>query len=225
MLSKIFSSIPTVCLICDFEECLDSTICQRCLTYLEIRDFGCVGCGATTNLTYCDVCLQNNSITLAISIFKYRAVAKLLVNKLKFTKQHGIAKTMAELMIYHITRSCPTPDIITSVPLHPIDFILRGHNQSALLASAISDFFPKQKNIYQPNILQKIRRTKKQRLLNREQRLVNLQCAFTCKPLPPNSTIAIVDDVITTGSTTQTLGRILKLQGAKDVYVWSFAHG
>ena len=65
--------------------------------------------------------------------------------------------------------------------------------------------------------------TPPQQGLNRKQRLKNLRHAFQLNKSFSGSTIAIVDDVITTGSTLSTIATLLKLNGATKVYGWSLA--
>ena len=55
--------------------------------------------------------------------------------------------------------------------------------------------------------------------LNAKQRHKNLQAAFTIKP-PVDKHIAIIDDVMTTGSTLTELSKTLRQAGAQKIDVW-----
>jgi predicted amidophosphoribosyltransferase len=63
--------------------------------------------------------------------------------------------------------------------------------------------------------------------LTREERADNVRRAFT--PLPatrlPHTRWIVVDDVLTTGATTDAVARVLKRMGAEEVVVWTLARG
>ena len=60
-----------------------------------------------------------------------------------------------------------------------------------------------------------------QKQLNRQQRLKNLNGCFQTSETLSGQSIAIVDDVVTTGATANTLARVLKAAGAGQVSVWA----
>nr|WP_281355573.1 phosphoribosyltransferase family protein [Vibrio agarilyticus] len=94
----------------------------------------------------------------------------------------------------------------------------RGYNHSDLLAQSLS----KQLVIpYMPKALVKNRMTPTQQGQNRLQRQSNLRGTFTFGTLPSNIRhVAIVDDVVTTGSTILEITHLLHEHGVKlvDVY-------
>jgi ComF family protein len=69
--------------------------------------------------------------------------------------------------------------------------------------------------------LKRHRNTKAQSGLSRKQRRKNVRGAFFWHAtLRPDSHIALIDDVMTTGTTVSECARVLKKSGAKRVDVW-----
>ncbi len=95
----------------------------------------------------------------------------------------------------------PEDTVITAVPAHPADLAGRGFDAAAALARELS----KQTSLpFEPRLLKKIRRTKQQKTLSKEERAENIKKAFSADAgkLPPKTRhIVIIDDVYTTGST------------------------
>ncbi|MFM2588533.1 ComF family protein [Vibrio sp. TBV020] len=107
-------------------------------------------------------------------------------------------------------------EVVTSVPLHWRRKWRRGFNQSELLAASIA------KRIERPYIplFERIRSTQQQKGLNRQQRHMNLNGAFKLKSSKTYRHVAIVDDVVTTGSTVQHLCKLLLDSGVKSVDIY-----
>jgi ComF family protein len=109
-------------------------------------------------------------------------------------------------------------DIIVPVPLHRIKHRERGYNQSEFIAQGIASIIGK------PIIVDAVRRTRHtqtQTKLNLEKRYENMKDAF--KTLPGASkkfygkTCLLVDDVITSGATTNSCAREILAAGAKSI--------
>lgn len=110
------------------------------------------------------------------------------------------------------------PDALIPVPMHPFSQIYRGYNQAELLAQRLSH----QLHIPLQLGLRKHRRTPKQMSLSLEARRRNLQDSFTVRSAAPEY-VALIDDVMTTGTTVSTLARLLREHGCKRVDVWVLA--
>jgi ComF family protein len=113
---------------------------------------------------------------------------------------------------------------VVPVPLHPAKRREREFNQAArigaLLARALA--VPLCDGLVERRIP-----TETQTRLTREERRRNVRSAFhAAKPeLRPGTRWIVVDDVFTTGATTDAVARILRDQGAEDVVVWTLARG
>ena len=71
--------------------------------------------------------------------------------------------------------------------------------------------------------LQRRRSTISQQGLSRAQRYSNLQGAFALRQPLPYTSVALVDDVLTTGSTATAITRVLHAAGVEQVQVWAIA--
>jgi ComF family protein len=144
-----------------------------------------------------------------------------LVLRLKGPAGMAPARTLGRLLAAELrTLNLPAPDLLIPVPLHRDRLRQRGFNQAALLARQLSAGLDIP---WYPNLLRKTRESADQRGLNRQQRQRNLRGCFTCRPLPADCHVALVDDVITTGATAWEASRALQAAGAAQVEVWSIA--
>jgi ComF family protein len=113
-------------------------------------------------------------------------------------------------------------DFIVPVPLHSSKMRKRGYNQSELLARHISASL----SIPYVDALKRTKKTLKQSEQSKEERRKNLKDAFAVKSSPEkiiNSSVLLVDDIYTTGSTVDECSKALVNYGAAKVYVITIA--
>lgn len=218
--------LPGNCLLCGArcppEAALD--LCPGCLADLPRNVQACPRCAepATTTGQLCGHCQDKPSpCDQVVAPWRYEAPLDGLILRLK--SAHGIAtaNTLGRLLADHLDqRRDGRPDLILPIPLHPARLRERGFNQAGLLARQISG----QLGIpWQAGLLEKVRQTEDQRGLDRKARRKNLRGSFDCKELPSGCHVALVDDVVTTGATSQEAARTLKRAGAGRVEVWALA--
>lgn len=108
-------------------------------------------------------------------------------------------------------------DCIVPVPLSKKRKLIRGYNQSEIIAQHISQELGWQLNA--TGLVRKIH-THSQVGLNSQQRLKNVRNIFEVKNKIDfkNKKILLVDDVITTGATMRECAKVLKQAGAKEIY-------
>jgi ComF family protein len=115
-------------------------------------------------------------------------------------------------------------DYLIPVPLHTLKRRERGYNQSEYLCRGISE---RTGIPVHTSLILRIRNTESQTHLNIEQRQENVGGAFAINPKQRMSvqgkSFIIVDDVITTGSTINACARVLRMAGAREVFVASAA--
>jgi ComF family protein len=115
-------------------------------------------------------------------------------------------------------------DIIIPVPLHPIKQRERGYNQSDFIARGIASILGKP---VLSNIVRRIRHTQTQTKLNIEQRQKNMEAAFETLPdtrrVVHGKRCLLVDDVITTGATTNSCAKTILAEGAASIIAGSAA--
>ena len=144
-----------------------------------------------------------------------------LVAGLKFHERLAGGRLLGELLARHLlARVNPLPELILPIPLHPRRLRQRGFNQAMELA------LPVGRRLGIPLDRKSCRRkrpTQPQTELDLVQRRRNLRKAFALSGALPARHIALVDDVVTTGSTSDELARLLKRAGAERVEVWAAA--
>ena len=109
------------------------------------------------------------------------------------------------------------------VPLHFLRKWKRGYNQSAIICQALQ-------RVYGGEIMPILKRkinTPSQTSLTRKERKLNVKGAFmlNVKTFDKNKTYVLVDDVFTTGATLNECASVLYQHGAKDIRVFTLAHG
>jgi len=114
-------------------------------------------------------------------------------------------------------------DVVVPVPLHPSKLNLRGYNQSDLLATRIAA----DTHLPVKPLLIRTAKTRPQVTLDRQRRHDNVLGAFSLNPewsVPPGKRILLIDDVRTTGATTDACAKVMMEEAhAASVSVLTFA--
>jgi len=198
----------TWCKDCEKDFILD---CRRCPVCAKERGQNEV-CGA---------CLHTppNFIRTEI-LFNYQYPANYLIKAFKFNKRPELGRCFAEKFSKQLITRRSLPDILLPVPLHRKRQRQRGYNQSLEFAKQIS----KQLGIKINSALcSRIKNTDPQSTLAMKVRIKNVKNAFSLNNKQVPKHIALVDDVVTTGSTVNELARLLKKAGCERIEVWAIA--
>ncbi len=151
-------------------------------------------------------------ISEQISLFKYDGRAGQAVRRLKYSRITSLIKPTAELIFSaYQDMALEKYDMIVPVPIHWRRRMARGFNQAECLASLI----PSEK--IELKALIRIRATRQQVGLNREERVKNLRGAFLATEVVAGRSILLIDDVITSGHTAQECALALIQKGAQKV--------
>jgi competence protein ComFC len=143
--------------------------------------------------------------------FKQKGISQKLIHQFKYKKNVELGQYLSELYAKDILENNPTykPDLIACVPLHPRKKNQRGFNQSEIIAFKISS----ELNIpFDKTLLIRTQYSQTQTRKQRFERWENTEQIFKLNPKIDikNKHIAIVDDVITTGSTIESCARLLQ---------------
>lgn len=114
---------------------------------------------------------------------------------------------------------------VVPVPLHPTKQREREFNQAERLAAPLARALGVPLN---RTLLQRVIPTATQTRLSRTERAANVRRAFAVRPgqrLASDARVVLVDDVLTTGATTNACAAMLREAGAADVCVWTVARG
>ena len=149
--------------------------------------------------------------------FAYQEPIRHLIHGLKFNARFANARLLATLMAEQLQAIPNKPELLIPVPLHPQRYRQRGYNQSIELTRHLS----KQLHIpFDLNGCQRIRNNIPQAELGAKQRRRNLRRAFVAQPFFNVQSVAIIDDVMTTGSTVRAMATALKHSGISHIQIW-----
>lgn len=146
-----------------------------------------------------------------------------MIQQLKFQHRLYQAHALATLLMQQIPiwyADHPLPDLVLPVPLHPLRIRERGFNQAVEIARPACRKFKLPLDL---DGVQRIKHTAAQSGLDANERRLNLTQAFVATKDYTGRSIAILDDVVTTGQTMQELCRVLLKQGAVKLEVWCCA--
>jgi len=131
------------------------------------------------------------------------------------------AEVLSECIKNHYeVNNAELPQLIMPTPLHISRLQERGYNQ----AREVSRLLSKKLNIlHEDKVFYRARATNEQSGLNAKQRRQNLRNAFALDGHLHIKHVALVDDVMTTGITAETMATELKQAGVLKVDIWAVA--
>lgn len=175
----------------------------------------CPHCTAAwTGANNCPRCVSWDAIDGASAAYEMHGVARAVVHGLKYRHALALAPLMAADMAP--LRQARPFDGVYAIPLHVSRMRDRGYNQSQLLLDALG--WPAG-----PGTLRRRRKTATQVGQHLTERRRNVREAFAYDGPPlTGMTIALVDDVITTGATINECARILREAGARRVVAFAY---
>lgn len=223
LLQACFGLAAPPCLLCRDRTTED--ICPACFRDLPWNDHACAQCAQPLPplpSAICGACARKPPrFDAAWVAFHYAWPVDRLLHRFKFRGHLANGRTLAlALGEYLDLRAAPRPDLIVPVPLHRRRLTARGFNQAGEIARVLGHFLDVP---VAHDAVRRIRATPAQRGLGRSARRSNLRGAFDCTRRFDDRHVAVVDDVITTGSTCETLARALKQAGAARVDVYALA--
>ena len=226
---------PEVCQLCKNETAAgrDGLVCRKCWSRVRfIRPPFCDRCGLPFegDLTTQFTCTNCENLELHFSSARSAVVAKTVVleaiHRFKYSHARWFEPFLADLLVREAAPELKSGnwDFVVPVPLHPLKLREREFNQAAVLAAHLSRAteIP-----LAENILRRILATATQTLLTREKRAANMEDAFAVRSGTrlEGRRIVLVDDVFTTGATTNASAKALRAAGASEVCVWTVARG
>lgn len=150
--------------------------------------------------------------------------ARNLAHAFKYSDRHEAGLLMARLMQRAGADILAATDGLIPVPLHRFRLWRRRYNQSAILARHIAKDCRK---AFCPSLLRRVRSTRSQTGLDREERQRNMRGAFIvpdeARPLVVGKSFVLIDDIRTTGATLAACAQALKGAGAAHVDILTFA--
>jgi ComF family protein len=226
---------PPVCQLCVKQraEARDGYVCGKCWSHVRfIRPPFCTRCGLpfAGDLTTEFNCTNCHEMELHFSAARSAVVAKSVVleaiHRFKYSNALWFENFLGGLLVREAAPVLSNEqwDCLVPVPLHPVKLREREFNQAARLAAQLAHATGICLN---EKILRRVHSTATQTLLTREERAANMKNAFAVRKNVrlDGKRIVLVDDVFTTGATTNACAQALRAAGAAAVGVWTVARG
>ena len=224
----IAQCLPARCLMCELSS-NDKLICKHCQRALLEARTCCQRCGLGLNLSlpFCGDCLKKAHLFEKLhALGSYQPPYSQMVKKLKYTKKLLYGELLGELLTKSIrlnlsAQQISAVDYLLPVPLHTEKLRCRGFNQATIIAKVIA------KRLSTPLLLEGVERhisTMPQEGLRLYDRKKNLNGAFSISPSVQQEIIGayivIIDDVVTTGATVNSLCHTLLEAGVQRIDIW-----
>lgn len=204
-------------------------LCKFCQADLPANRWHCRCCALP--LAYsgdhclCGDCLKSPPpFRRSLIPWRYQYPINNMISRYKYSGQHKFARPLIAGLSSYLesafrNHSEEKPHLLIPSPMLPARRRARGFNQARDIAEHLGEAL----NIpVGAGVVRRVRKVKAQRDLSREARLANLRGVFkVCANVPES--VAIVDDVVTTGATIRALSEVLREAGARDIQVWALA--
>lgn len=198
-----------------------SIIKRSLLEIIYPRDSKCIVCGAEDTYGLCNKCKA--SITYCdngeLCLGYYKGALKELI--LKFKGRFDAGEELVRLVEERLVDFIEKDYIITYIPIGKESLKMRGFNQCEYLAKELG----LRNNFTILNTLKRVKGSKIQKTLKREERLKNIKGVFEVinKEEVKGKKFIILDDVITTGATLHEAERVLKEAGVVQIKLLTMA--
>jgi ComF family protein len=221
--------LPSRCTLCLEPLVLAQDLyCLNCETGLPYIKQACVLCSEP--LPYkgiCPSCQKNPPyFSRCVALCDYQYPISTALKNIKQTTHAPETKILSALLAKRLKRFYRVktlPSMVIPIPVHPLKILRRGFNQSGLIANHLCSELSL--THLHHNICYRTLVGKPQKFQNRAQRLKLLSHTFAVRNLDliQGKSLAIVDDIITTGATANAVSKSLMQAGAKSVDLWCIA--
>ena len=212
-----------ICAACYGALSINKNCCQRCASPMELHD----GQFKPSESLLCGNCLSHQYFyDQVVSPYLYCEDIRYLITQLKYHKKIHFARILAELFIKQkdTDKEFSLPQIIIPMPMHKRRLRERGFNQALEIARFLARYYSLPIDY---NSLIRSRYTDLQAGLAASARQKNVSNAFIIHKAICYQHIAIIDDVMTTGSSANEVAKVLKKANKStknlQVDVWTIA--
>jgi len=223
-------ALPPRCPLCGVTVDADNRFCLSCWQKLAfLAKPWCAACGLPLAFddpgdSRCVKCLMDPPIHDGVrAVVRYDDQSSLIAMRLKYGTRLGLAKLIAQ-HLQKFVAECRDNAIIVPVPLHRTRLWRRGFNQSVLIGRELARTTGIEMNY---NVIFRRKRTPPLRGMSGAQRSRIVGSAFALRADAQESlagsTVLLIDDVYTSGSTSNACARLLKKAGAEQVFVFCWA--
>ena len=217
--------IPLPCALCGaVDRALPDQLCRDCLDDMPSHLPGeCQGCGAVSDgAAVCGRCfVVPQAFDGCVAGCTYAYPVNQMIKKLKYRARLDLVRPLCRPLIERIELECGAlPDCLVPTPLHSSRLRARGFNQAREIALLLAQTFILP---IEDRLVRRQKDTLQQYKLSPERRAKNVRNAFSIIKSIRYNSVAIVDDVLTSGATANELARVLKRNGVERVQVWCLA--
>jgi ComF family protein len=200
-------------------------VCGACMRDLPWLPRACPVCAQPSGGSVCGHCLSDPpAFDATIAAFSYAFPIDRLIHSLKYQGRLALAEWCADAILARreLANSgvSSRPDRLIALPLAVLPQPERGYNQALEIARVIG---ARTGVPLLPRGLSRVRATPPQAALPWTERAKNVRGAFACELDLSGLTVALVDDVMTTGASLAEAAKILKASGAVRVENWVVA--
>lgn len=213
--------IAQPCALCG-RRSVGSAVCPACLETLPRLPAGiCPVCAQPTPLAeVCGACLKRPpAFDRTVAAFRYGPPLDELVRSFKYGGELALAEFFADRLAGTLAGRA-LPDRLIPMPLYPARTRERGFNQAVELGRALARRLDLPLDV---QACRRMRATTPQAGLDLKARRRNLRGAFACDGSLDGLAVALLDDVMTTGSSLDELARTARRAGASRIEVWVLA--
>ncbi|WP_207787606.1 ComF family protein [Candidatus Thiosymbion oneisti] len=218
---------PPTCVLCGAQGEGELDLCAPCLADLPRNRDCCRRCALPLPAerpsgALCGECQRRlPPYAVCHAAFRYEGPLPILVGGAKFRARLNLARLLGQCLANALGEcGAELPELIVPVPLHAKRLRERGYNQALELARTLGRVFSIPVDVHS---CVRVSATPPQAGLARKERQPNVRGAFRILHPPGVERVAILDDVVTTGSTVSELTRVLLKAGVKRVDVWAVA--
>ena len=200
------------CLLCGAESGPE-LLCPACIGELPALPESCPQCALPSPAAaVCGSCINRSPhFDATFALWRYEFPCDGLVQALKYRAQLALAGFFARSLA---SRPLPEVDVVLPMPLHAKRLAERGFNQALEIARGLARY---RGTPIEPRGVLRVKNTPPQTELPYEDRAKNVRGAFRCELDLSGASVAVLDDVMTTGATLNELARVLKRAGARRV--------
>ncbi len=215
---------PATCLLCGAGTRTGLDACEGCIADFPLNGPACTRCAMPLPIdSTCGRCLtESPNVTAAFCAFRYAWPVREVLLRFKTGGDLAAGRMLSEVMARRLDALGIVPSAewaLVPVPLAAGRIGERGFNQAERIARVLGGRLGLR---VEPQVVRRVRSGIDQKGLGAQERRRNLDGAFVARPCAGRRLI-VVDDVLTTGATTEALARCLLDAGAAEIRVWCLA--
>lgn len=202
--------------------------CESCLKSLPFITNCCSRCGNPMSDDLDRICYAcktgNYHFIKAFSVFEYKDEVLTTIHRFKYHDGKYLYKPLARFMIEYYATQNINVDCVTYVPMIKKKEKQRRYNQAKLLAEEFSTKMKLPLVCFCDKIVDNSTQTE----LDFRSRHNNVKDTFKFnskfRKVVKNKRVLLIDDIFTTGATSNEICKVLLEHGASECYVFTLAH-